>query len=652
MIDIIKLFLKSVFSSDEKEIISYLYGLSASAGDFRRRFIFVKGEDLYFALNNDGTKEILPKEQFIKLLEIGKEGKLISGNTQCSLFPIENVTKRGETIGYWIVDSKKGLEVERLFPMVSALMTKLKEVEEGRKGNYKLKVFEEFMKDFEKVKEDCNSLCWVELLYKHLSKIFSINLIILGIADKNAFDISFCREGKSFLYDSKYLDFTIFFANRIVEYSEENSALFSDYREKFKTKLQGFLFSSFKFKDSDVKIFLICNTNQKPQEEDLVILDTFLFMMNCNREVCETREKEKYVSDCFTLVIKQLELKKKILDSIKYGILVISGNGNIRFVNKEAEELLDITQIELQEKVLFKSKEPGKTLFALLSRVEEKEKNLLVPVDVLDKKIDIEVSMIEKGMYLVFCKDSKLLRKEIEERKQLFSIISHEIKNTLSVLLSASEMLNSERAGKFTTDSQKKLAEMMYQNAKSMTKTLEDISVFNKIILRGEKDVENVSLKETIEKIIYGLNNSIKAKDLNIVLRLEDIFLPSNQAMIDTMLSNVIGNAVKYSSYKGNIGVKVQRMGDKVVFEVIDDGIGIPKEDLKRIGEPFFRAENVKDSIPGTGFGLTIVKNISERLNGTFKIVSPISFEDKLFIGDKSQRKCGTKVTVILSLGG
>lgn len=650
--DINKLFLKSIFSSNEKEIITSLYSLSAPAGDFRRRFIFVKGEELYFTLHNDGIKEVLPNDQFKKLLKIAREGKLISGNTQCSLLAIENLKKGGEIVGYWIVDRKKGLEAESLLTIVSALMTKLREIEVGKNNIFKLPVVKNFQKDFEKVKDNCNSLLWVELLYRHISKMFSSNLIVLGIAAKNGFDISFCKEGKSFLYDSKYLNFTIFLRNRIVEYSETVTPLFSDYGEKFKTELQRFLFSSFKFKDSDVEIFLICNANQKPQEEDLVVLDTFLFLMSCSREVCEAREKEKYVSDCFSLVIKQLDLKRKILNSIKYGILVISRKGEIHFVNREAEELLNITKIELQEKVLFESKEPGKTIFALLSRLEEKEKKLIFPLDMLDKKIDLEVSEVEKGMYLIFCKDATLVRNELEERKQLFSIISHEIKNPLSVLLSASEMLYSERAGKFTTSSQKKLAEMMYQNAKSMTKTLEDISAFNRTLLRGDKDIENVSLKETVEKIINGLNNSIKAKDLNIVLRLEDIFLTSNQGMIDTMFSNIIGNAVKYSSYKGNIGVKVQRMGDKVVFEVIDDGVGIPKEDLKRIGEPFFRAENVKDSIPGTGFGLTIVKNISERLNGTFKIVSPITSEDKLFIGNQNQRNWGTKVTIILSIGG
>ena len=644
--DIIKLFSKSLLSSDEKEIIASLYSLTVPAGDFRRRFILVNEEEMYFSLHNDGMKEPLQKEQFTELFKVAKEGKLTTESSHCSLFQIENVRKRGEIVGYWIVDRKKGVEVENLLSMVSALMTKLREMGDERKSIFKFSVFRDFVKDFEKFKDEINSLHLVDLLYKHLTKIFSINLAILGIADKNGFNISFCKKGKSFLFDSKYLNITFFFGNRIIEYSEKVSELFNNFKENFKTELQRFLFSSFKFKDDNVELFLICNTNQKPQEEDLFVLDTLLFLINCNREVNEAKEKENYVSECFSLVVKQLELKKDILNSIKYGILAISRNGEIHFVNKEAEELLGITQIELNEKVLLKSKEPGKSLIALLSRAGEEKKDLLIPLDILGRKIDIEISEIRKDMYLVFCKDSTLIRKELEERKQLFSIISHEIKNPLSVLLSASEMLNSERAGKFTTPSQKKLAEMMYENAKSMTKTLEDLSVFNKTLLRGDKDIENVSLKETVEKIIKGLNNSIKAKDLNIILRLENIILTSNQAMIDTMFSNIIGNAVKYSSYKGNIGVKVQRMGDKVIFEVIDDGIGIPKEDLKRVGAPFFRAENVKDSIPGTGFGLTIVKNIAERLNGTFKIVSPITLEDKLFIGNQSERNLGTKVII------
>jgi len=122
--------------------------------------------------------------------------------------------------------------------------------------------------------------------------------------------------------------------------------------------------------------------------------------------------------------------------------------------------------------------------------------------------------------------------------------------------------------------------------------------------------------------------------------------------MMETLLSNIIGNAVKYSSVKRSVGIKLSKMGDKILLEVVDDGIGIPEEDIEKIGQPFFRAENVRENVSGTGFGLSIVKNIVSRLRGTFKVLSPISKEDKIFIHSDSESSRGTKVVITFPLIG
>lgn len=644
--------IRCLLSDKDEEIINFLYKVSVSTGDFKRRFILKVDEKEYFILNENGIKERISSEQVEKIYETAKEGKFFSGSTICSLFPVEDLRDKTKICGYWIIDRKKGLEVERISPIISALFTKLLSLNFNYERDY-FSALNDFINDFDKFSGECETLYYLNLITPHLNKIVSFNQIIFGISsNKNSFEVAIGRDGKNFSVGLKNVDFTLFFGSRVTEYSSATTTTFNEISNLFGLKFDKYLISSYKMKENSLEIFLLLSSNQKPTEESLFVIDVILTLLSSLRDVIKVKEKEKYLSECLNLIVKQAELKDRILNSIKYGVMAISGKGEIQFINTECENLLNLTKVELREKILFQSKEPGKSILALISRINEEKKEQMVTLNILGRKIDVELSEIKENFFLIFCRDSTILQKEIEERKQLFATISHEIKNPLSVLLSASEILYSERAGRFTTPQQKMVAEMMYTNAKSMAKTLEDISVYNRTLLRGEKEFEDVLLKKSIDDLLEEKQNSIRAKELKVIKRVEDLTIFSNRAMVDTLFSNIIGNAIKYSSYRGNIGIKLQKMGDKVIFEVIDDGVGIPENDIKRIGEPFFRAENVKESIPGTGFGLTIVKNIIERLNGSFKIISPISDEDKLFIGSSDSGKCGTKVTIIFSVGG
>ncbi|MDX1702439.1 MAG: ATP-binding protein, partial [Melioribacteraceae bacterium] len=91
----------------------------------------------------------------------------------------------------------------------------------------------------------------------------------------------------------------------------------------------------------------------------------------------------------------------------------------------------------------------------------------------------------------------------------------------------------------------------------------------------------------------------------------------------------------------GKILVVLENRNDDIYLDIADTGIGIPEEDLKKIFKQFYRASNLPGTdIEGSGLGLSLVKEIVERLNGTIKIESPS------FIGDKDHP--GTSVKIFL----
>ncbi len=92
---------------------------------------------------------------------------------------------------------------------------------------------------------------------------------------------------------------------------------------------------------------------------------------------------------------------------------------------------------------------------------------------------------------------------------------------------------------------------------------------------------------------------------------------------LDSILTNVIGNAIKYTPAGGRVRVGVSRDGAQALITVSDTGVGIPAGDLARIGEEFYRAGNVRRSdVAGTGLGLSIVRELVSRFGGALDIAS------------------------------
>ena len=103
----------------------------------------------------------------------------------------------------------------------------------------------------------------------------------------------------------------------------------------------------------------------------------------------------------------------------------------------------------------------------------------------------------------------------------------------------------------------------------------------------------------------------------NIELELSDEPLPvmADAAHISEAMTNLISNAIKYTPADGRIVVRVHCRRSKVLFEVEDNGPGIPEEKQERLFEPFYRA--VKSSeVEGSGLGLHLVRNIIQRYGG------------------------------------
>ena len=95
---------------------------------------------------------------------------------------------------------------------------------------------------------------------------------------------------------------------------------------------------------------------------------------------------------------------------------------------------------------------------------------------------------------------------------------------------------------------------------------------------------------------------------------------------IERVFINLVGNAIKFTPEKGTICIRVHRDTETATMEVSDSGIGIPKEDLNKLFDEFYRVDNeINQNVKGTGLGLSLVKKIVEAHKGRVWVTSELN---------------------------
>ncbi|MFK8054655.1 MAG: ATP-binding protein [Saprospiraceae bacterium] len=231
----------------------------------------------------------------------------------------------------------------------------------------------------------------------------------------------------------------------------------------------------------------------------------------------------------------------------------------------------------------------------------------------------IAISLQRREMQL-----ERLLHKERElgELKSRFvSMASHEFRTPLTTMLSSVEII--EMA---VTDGPPVLYKHTHRIREGigyLRNVLEDFLQLGKLDVKGtDLLIQEFDLQEFFERMTEDLNLMCKPGQ-DIELEIDDEIQSTNHSIngLRICITNLLTNAIKYSDQGSAIDIEVCKQGDYLVVEVKDEGIGIPKRDLKFLFERFFRASNAETE-KGTGLGLHIVARYVEAMNGTIKVES------------------------------
>ncbi|HUV08211.1 MAG TPA: GAF domain-containing sensor histidine kinase [Spirochaetia bacterium] len=202
---------------------------------------------------------------------------------------------------------------------------------------------------------------------------------------------------------------------------------------------------------------------------------------------------------------------------------------------------------------------------------------------------------------------------------------SHELRSPLTTIQSIAKTLNAGYLGELS-EKQKDAIERIETRARLLSETVNDLLS----LAKGRAELSTmrfvkIDLNGIIKECAEFFDLQLKEKDLELDLGMLDhgAFIYGNREALLSIVTNLLSNAIRYSTRGGKIALRLYEEDTKVVLEASDTGIGIPKDDLDSIFEEFYRARNAKTlSKVGTGLGLAIVKSKVEQHGGTISVKS------------------------------
>ncbi|GAA0441622.1 hypothetical protein Aca07nite_30390 [Actinoplanes capillaceus] len=231
--------------------------------------------------------------------------------------------------------------------------------------------------------------------------------------------------------------------------------------------------------------------------------------------------------------------------------------------------------------------------------------------------------------------------REVDSTKmELLWTVSHELRTPLTSVAGYLEVLIDQEAGPLNA-AQERMLGVIDQNVVRLRRLIEDLLMVSRIEAgRLALSHDLLDLTALVRTACTEIQPAAHRADVAVTCDVDEpMTIRGDRESLDRMLLQVLANAVKFTGPGGTVTVAARISGPNAVLVVRDTGIGIPAADLPHLFTRFFRATNaIRQAIPGTGLGLTIVSTVVERHGGTVTI--------------ESEEGVGTTATIVLPIAG
>jgi signal transduction histidine kinase len=338
----------------------------------------------------------------------------------------------------------------------------------------------------------------------------------------------------------------------------------------------------------------------------------------------------------------------RVLNGYEIDLPEVKSDVKLEVIEAEtAESGLQIIESQKPDILLLDHKLPGMSGLELLGKITDKKIDVLTVMITAYASLETAIEATKNGAYdflpkpfsptelkhmlrkaasrIIYKRQARNLEEEKKKvRFEFISILAHELKSPLAAIQGYLNIVNDRVLGNDLAAYDNIIGRSLVR-LEGMTKLIFDLLDMTRIESEQRKrELTDINLTDIAKKSIETC--ILVAKERNIAINFDvhkDVAMKGDVFEVETILNNLISNAVKYNKDNGNIDINITADDKWVVIDVADTGIGLKKEELDKLFKDFIRIKNEKTrNILGSGLGLSTVKKLTHLYGGKISVKS------------------------------
>ena len=356
------------------------------------------------------------------------------------------------------------------------------------------------------------------------------------------------------------------------------------------------------------------NKSQRNNKKSDEVVNAFNMMTDELRESLNEMTRQK----------KQIET---IILHMTDGIIAFNMQGEVILVNPAANRLLRLLPQDKDFKTIFNRKinlDINMEKIIYLENWTSTEQKITVGDKVLNMFFaQFKDENDRPSGVMVLIQDITEHVKLDNMRKEFVADVSHELKTPITSIMGYADTL---LEGEYDKDTQNRFLNVIAEEARRMAKLVTDLLTLsrfdnNQILQEKVKFDLGALVKQCQEKVQIEIDKKKHKVECFVTADVPNVY--ADREGIERVVLNILTNSIKYTPDGGTIKIYVGFVYNDAYIKVIDNGLGIPEEDLNRIFERFYRVDKARTrQMGGTGLGLSIAKEILDKNNGSIDIKS------------------------------
>jgi len=307
------------------------------------------------------------------------------------------------------------------------------------------------------------------------------------------------------------------------------------------------------------------------------------------------------------------------------GAVVLGTDGRIAWFNQAAGALLGFrSPHDVGQRIVNLIRNPAFSEYVAAHDYENKE--VVVPSPVNDENyLALRIIPYGDGQRLLIARDVSEQKRLEATRRDFVANASHELRTPLTVLRGYLEMMEEETGHGGELKRWSSPIHEMGEQASRMGRIIEDLLKLARVEAEGlQQKQEVIDVPSLVDGIVSDARRSTTKAEQEITAEIDqEVCLYGRPSELESIFSNLIGNAIQYTPEGGDIRVHWWRDDEGVYFAVTDSGIGIDPKHIPRLTERFYRVDAGRSRASGgTGLGLAIVKHCLEHHDARLEIAS------------------------------